>query len=137
MSFTNTFEVELVGLDKPNTVNAYYARDLAMNLNNSNIIVNYLRKLGYYNINFNTEEETYIKGKIITWIKTSSYSNLLNTNLSNLVSEIRSSRDFALFSDRLNLRLERSAQLSHFINTNDTYDFYSGLTLEELNTLGY
>jgi hypothetical protein len=137
MSFTNTFEVELVGLDKTNTVNAYYARDLSMNLNNSNVIVNYLRKLGYYNINSNTEEETYIKGKIITWIKTSSYCNLLNTNLSNLVSEIRASQDFALFSNRLNLRLERSVQLSHFINTNDTYDFYSALTLEELNTLGY
>ena len=137
MSFTSNFEVELVGLDKTNTVNAYYARDLSMNLNNSNMIVNYLRKLGYYNINSNTEEETYIRGKIITWIKTSSYSNLLNTNFSNEVSEIRASQDFALFTNRLNLRLERSAQLSHYIDTNDIYDFYSALTLEELNTIGY
>ena len=53
MSVSNTFEEELVGLDKTNTVNAYYSRDLSMNLNNSNIIVNYLRKLGYYSINSN------------------------------------------------------------------------------------
>ncbi len=146
MSFTSTFEEELVGLDKTNTINAYYARDLAMdltnltnlnNLNNSNLIVNYLRKLGYYNINFKTEEEAYIKGKIITLIKTLSYSALLNTNFSNLISEIRASEEFALFSNRLNQRLERSTQLSRFINTNDTYDFYLALTLEELNSLGY
>lgn len=137
MSFTNTFEEELVGLDKTNTVNAYYARDLSMNLNNSNIIITHLKKLGYYNINFNVEEETYIKAKIIRWIKTSSYSDLLNTNLNNLISEIRASAEFAQFTNRFNLRLERSNELSHYINNNDTYDFYSKLTLEELNSLGY
>lgn len=137
MSFTNTFEAELIGLDKTNTVNAYYARDLAMGLSNSNNIVSNIKKLGYWNLNANTEEESYIKGKIISWIGSQEYSNIINTNLLNLVSEIKSSPEFALFSDRLNRRLERSNTLMAYIDSTDTYDFYSSLTLEELNSIGY
>ena len=133
----NTFEPELVGLDKINTINAYYSRDLATGLFNSNIIISSLKKLGYYDINYNEEEEKYIKSKIIAWIKTSDYHTIINTNLTNLITTIKSTQDYALFSNHLNHRIQRFNDLNQYINIINTYDFYSSLTLEELNHLGY
>ena len=133
----NTFESELVGLDKTNTINAYYSRDLATGLFNSNIIVSALKKLGYYSINYNEEEEIFIKSKIIAWIKTSDYLTIVNTNISNLITTIKSTQDYTQFSNRINQRIQRFNDLNQYINIIDTYDFYSSLTLEELNHLGY
>jgi len=134
---TVTFENDLIGLDKINTVNAYYMRDVTMNMNNTEHVVQSLKKLCYYGINENIEEEAYIKSKIISWIKTNSYSNIINTNLSDFISDVRNSSDFLKFKDRLAQRIERSNNLNLHINDTDTYNFYSNLTLEELNYLGY
>jgi hypothetical protein len=137
MEFDNSWNLNLVGLDKSNTINAYYARDLAMGLSNSNTVVSHLKKLGYWDLNATVKEQSYIKNKISHWIKTHEYTDIVNVGVPNLVTEIRASQDYTLFTNRLNQRLERANQLVAYINNSNTYEFYSALTLEELNTLGY
>ena len=131
------FEIGLGGLYKINKINAYYTRDITMNINNSEHIVQSLKKLCYYEINENCEEEAYVKSKIISWIKTNSYTNIVNTNLSDFISDVRNSPDFLQFKVRLTQRLERANNLNVHKNDTDTYNFYSNLTIEELHYLGH
>ena len=50
---------------------------------------------------------------------------------------IRTSADYSLFTNRLNQRIQRFNDLNQYMNTTNTFDFYSSLSLEELNYLGY
>lgn len=136
-SIIETFSEDLIGVDKLNTVNAYYQRDLSMGLNNANTIISSLKKLGYYNLNINTEEETFIKAKLITWIKNNSYSDIINRNLTNIITEIKNTNYYGDFNNQINCRIEKNSQLTNYMNCTDTFDFYSALTIEELNHLGY
>lgn len=132
-----TFENELIGLDKNNTVNAYYMRDITMNINNSGQIVQSLKKLCYYEINEKIEDEAYIKSKLVSWIKQNSYSNIASMYLSDFIFDTRNSSDFLQFKVRQSQRIQRSNDLNLHKDDKDTYNFYSSLTLEELNSLGY
>jgi hypothetical protein len=131
------FENSMIGVDCNNTINAYYQRDISMNLNNTNTIVQSLKKLGYYNLNLNLEEEIYLKAQVINWIKNNSYSQFVNLSLQDIISQIKNTEDYSRFINRLNSRIERASNLSNLVNTTDTFDFYSALTLDELNYLGY
>jgi hypothetical protein len=133
----NTFDIELVGLELTNTINAYYLRDLATGILNANPIAKSLKKLGYCDININKEEEIFMKGKIIAWVLASNYANIENTNITNIITDIKASSDYVLFEERINRRIQRSNELNKYINMSDTYEFYSSLTLDELNILGY
>lgn len=136
MTQTVGFEESMIGIERNNTINAYYQRDITMNLNNANTIVQSLKKLGYYNVN-NMEEESYLKAQIINWIKHNSYQQHLNLTISDIISQIINTQDYSHFVNRLNHRIERSNNLSGYINLSDTFEFYSALTLDELNYLGY
>ena len=137
MSYPSTFEPSLIGLDKANTINAYYQRDLNLNLNNANTIAQCLTKLGYHQLNVNITEEVFIKSKIISWIKNNPYSNFPNVMLVDIINDIRNSTEYLQFADRLNHRIARYNELGNFTNSSDIYAFYSALTLDELNHLGY
>jgi len=131
------FEASLIGIDKTNTVNAYYQRDVNMNMNNNNNIINNLKKLGYYLININLEEEKYIKSKLITKIKNEPLDVFFRENIYNIITEIKNTNDYISFIERVKHRLERANELYNNYNHNDIYNFYSALTLDELNYLGY
>lgn len=132
-----TFDIELVGSELTNTINAYYLRDLATGIVNANPIVSSLKKLGYLDIDVKREEETFMKGKIISWIAGSNYANIENIKFTDLITNIKATQDYALFTERTNQRIQRSNELNKYINITDTYEFYSNLTLDELNILGY
>lgn len=131
------YEASLVGIDKINTINAYYHRDVTMNLNNTNTIINSLKKLGYFNININLEEEKFLKSKLISKIKNEPLDIFYQQNIHNIMTEIKNTNDYATFIQRVNHRLERVNELNNHCNDNDVYNFYSALTLDELNYLGY
>ena len=131
------YEASLVGIDKTNTVNAYYQRDVNMNMNNNNNIINNLKKLGYYLININLEEEKYFKSKLISKIKNNPLDVFFQENIHNFISELKNTNDYISFIQRVNHRLERASELYNNCNNNDIYNFYSALTLDELNYLGY
>lgn len=137
MELPITYEESLIGFDKIHTVNAYYQRDLNNGLNNLNTIVKSLKKLGYYEININIEEELFVKSKVTQWIKNNTCSNLINMNMQNLFSEIKNTNEYNEFEQRLNHRIERANNLNIYKNDTDVYSFYSALTLEELNCLGF
>jgi hypothetical protein len=132
-----SFEESLIGTEHTNTVNAYYHRDTEQGLLNMNTIIKNLRKLGYYNINRGFEEECFLRSKLIIWIKNNSYTQYINMSFYDVITIIKNTDEYNAFINRLNHRIERAMNLSVFINTNDLYDFYSSLTMEELNTLGY
>jgi hypothetical protein len=127
----------MVGIDLNSTINAYYQRDISMNLNNANTIIKHLRKLGYYNINLNVEEELYLKFQIINWVKNNSCLLSANVTLNDIISQIKNSEDYMHYRDKLYSKIERTNNLCRFISSTDTYEFYSALTLNELNYIGY
>ena len=123
----------LIGNDRLTTVNAYYLRNLEMNINNNNNIIKSLKKLGYYNLDV---EEEYKRYYIDTLFK--KIDNELSNNWD---SSIKNKTINDLMSDNidpsLTSRIDRSNILSKYLNKDDTLDFYNDLTLEELNYLGY
>lgn len=137
MQLFNAYEESLIGVDKINTVNAYYQRDINMGLNNTNTIIKGLKKLGYYDLNINLEEEKYLKSRIIVWIKNNSLNNLYQENILNIITDIKNSTEYNDFMQRANNRLERANDIICYSNDMDVYNFYSSLTLDELNYLGF
>jgi hypothetical protein len=135
-SLTNSVNT-LIGLDKTATVNAYYERDERMNVNAPNTIINALKKMGYYMIDDKSEEEMYIRRHIIEYIKSNVYSDIIKMSFSDIIEEITRNVDYVKFKNYLSARVTRSHELSIYTNDAKTYDFYSNLTLEELNYLGY
>lgn len=131
------YDVSLIGVDKTNTVNAYYQRDLNMNLNNTNTIIKNLQKLDYLNLNINVEEEKFLKSKLILKVKNNPLDVFFKENIHNIITEFKNTNDYGNFIERLNYRLERANVLNCFYNDTDIYNFYSALTLDELNYLGY
>jgi len=119
--------------DHPYIVNLYYLRDIEMNLNNSETINTALVKLGYYNIDVQSEINKFLLESLITKI-----TNELKDNWD---SPIKNKTLNELLTNELNPllieRIERWNTLSKYLTKNDTFDFYNNLTLNELNYLGY
>ena len=63
--------------------------------------------------------------------------NLENINFSSVISNIKNSGEYNNFVQKLNNKLNRSIELSVYKNSDDNFGFYSMLTLDELNYLGY
>lgn len=130
----NSFDHNLIGIDHNTTVNIYYLRDVQMNINNNETIINSLKKLGYYNI-----ESVLINHQInnvLLKIKNELSNNFQSSIRSKTLNEIITDE----YNEHANLfseRIERTNILSKFLTKNDTLDFYNSLTLEELSFLGY
>ena len=137
MSSVAIFENDLIGLDRTNTINAYYTRDISMNINNTKQITDCCKKLGYFCIDEEDEEKAYIKSKIIEYVKSNIYQDTIRANLSDVISGIKDGEDYEKFKKSLSQRIQRSNELYVHKNDTDTYNFYSSLTLEELIYLGY
>lgn len=114
-------------------VNLYYSRDIESNLNNSQTIIKALTKLGYYNINIQSELYDYYLDSLLVKIKNELKNNwnssIRNKTLNDLITYEA--------SPSLISRIERANVLSVYLTKEDTFDFYNSLTLEELNYLGY
>jgi len=119
--------------DRQTLINLYYSRDLEMDINNTQTIINALSKLGYYNINTQTELYNFYLESLITKIKNefkNSWSSSIRNKTINELLTINS-------NPALMARIERSHNLSCFLTAIDTFEFYNNLTLEELNYIGY
>ena len=124
---------DLLGKNKNYTVDTYYKRDVVMNINGCDQIINSLKKLGYYNIDQNFECNRYIIDSLMLDSK-----NLDKTKtIDKLSEEFKETTKYKTFVHNINSRIGRALVLSSFINSNDTLNFYNALTLEELNFLGY
>lgn len=137
----STINDALIGIDKNHTVNAFYIRDKLMNLNTNFQIINTMKKLGYYNIDIIVETKKFILDniakKIIIELNNNWDSSIKSKTVDNIIVEIKESLDYKLFIVMLNKKIGRAMELSKFVNYTDTCDFYNGLTLEELQFIGY
>lgn len=127
-----------IGYDHQTTVNSYYNRDVQLNLNNNNTIIKSLKKLGYYNIDLDTETKhlslSLLLQKIHNELTSNWESQIKNKTLSELLSNnVYTDQRYTYLITKHN----RSLVLSEYINSTDTFDFYNNLTLKELNYLGY
>jgi hypothetical protein len=124
---------KLLGINKNYTIDTYYKRDLLMNINGCDHIINSLKKLRYYNIDQNFECNKFI---IESLMLNSKYLEKTKT-IDKLADEFKETAEYKNFLHNINLRIGRALVLSSFINSNDILNFYNALTLEELNYLGY
>ena len=122
----------LLGSNKDYTIEAYCKRDELKNINSRDHIINSLKKLGYYNVDQNTDCQNYIKHCVL-------FKNNLDITktLQEMMDDFKETDDYKNFVINTNIRIGRALVLSSFINSNDIKNFYNALTLEELNYLGY
>lgn len=141
----NSYNNNLIGINKNDTINAYYKRDLGLNIDNATIITDALKKLGYFNINANTLEIAYIKKEIFRQLKRI-YDNDITLNdilgidgfaIHDIHMKILNSVEFNKYRNHINDKIARCNDLMPCIAQNNILEFYSKLTLEELNYLGY
>jgi hypothetical protein len=137
----NVINYELVGIDHKTTIDAYYKRDIDMELNNSDTVIKALTKLNYYNINYDNENKNYFLKKLTNILTDELYlnwnSDIKNKTINQILDDIKESKDYSIFNDNLNYRINRNLQLEEYIQCIDIYYFYNALTLQELNYLGY
>ena len=126
-------DYNLIGIDRLNTVNAYYHRDNVLNVNNNENIIKCLKKLDYYNLNIDIEIR---KNYIDTLLK--KIGNELSTNWDSSIKNKTINELIVYEIDQLLVnKIDRSNYLSKYLDKNDLFDFYNDLTLEELQYLGY
>lgn len=105
-----------------------------MNINNltSEIVIDNLKKLNYYNINkielINNFIDNYIINKII------SHKINCNKNIIYYINECKESEEFKSFNIFIDYKIKRSIELSNFIYKPN--NFYDNCTNEELEYLG-
>ena len=139
------FDMNLIGVDKMVTVQAYTNRDIYLNINYNTQIINSLKKLNYYNLAESVPRTLHaFKIKKLNILIAASLENEFNNiiraqTIEELLNLIEVSEDYIAYQSRLQNRVERSDLLMVYINQIDEniFDFYNELTLEELNILGY
>jgi hypothetical protein len=139
------FDMNLIGVDKMVTVQAYTNRDIYLNINYNTQIINSLKKLNYYNLAESVPRTLHaFKIKKLNILIAASLENEFNNiiraqTINELLNLIEESEDYIAYQSRLQNRVERSDLLMVYINQIDEniFDFYNELTLEELNILGY
>ena len=116
-----------------NLVNAYYIRDKEMYINNNSTIIKALKKLGYYNIDINTELSNNYINKLLDKIK-NELTNNFNSNIRN-----KTLNELIIYEAEPSIlnRYNRSIELVRYLDKEDTFDFYNSLNIDELEYLGY
>lgn len=117
-----------------NMANDYYLRDVKMNLNPEEVILQNMKKLGYYNVNKTMLYDRFIK----QYIKKVVDNDLdYSKPLQNYIEEYKQTEDYNMCMDQINRQVERSLELQKFLNTTNLKEFYEDCTEDELYYLGY
>ena len=131
----------LIGIDFNHTVNAFVIRDKLMNIDPNQHVIHCLEKLGYYNINMPQLIQKFLidqtSKKILMEINDNFDSPYRYKSFEIVMEEIKNSDVFMNYMNSLNKRISRAFELSVFLKNPNMEKFYSSLTLEELNYLGY
>jgi len=133
----SSFDHNLIGTDHNTTINIYYLRDVQMDSNNNETIISALKKLGYYNIDIDSDRIKFKIDNLLLKIKNELSNDFQSSIRNKTLNEILTNEYTNEHESFLAKRIERSNLLSHFLTKNDTYDFYNSLTLDELGYLGY
>ena len=111
----------------------YYSRDQDMNLNTEHILINHLKKLGYYKFDYDTKLNEYIEDATINYIK-KNYNNInKNITIEEIHNIIKSSNKYNSFVQYLQKHQSRAKIFENCIYSN----FYNLCTLDELEYLGW
>ena len=117
-----------------------YKKDELMRINPFNQIINYIKKLNYYNINSIEENKEYIITKLVQLISEKLYqdweSNIKIHSINKLIEIIKNTQEYKDFVQNLNYKINRAFILSKFLKPEEnTFNFYNALTLDELNKI--
>lgn len=128
---------DFIGVDYDSTVYAYIQRDINLNLNFEEQIKKHMKKLSYYDVNYDDlMKKNYIiklNDKIKDELQKDLYSSIRLKTLEEIINDI----DFSQLHDYTTNAMKRKNELDKFIGTNNIREFYNSLTLQELIYLGY
>jgi hypothetical protein len=110
----------------------YYARDEEMNLNVEHILINHLKKLGYYQFNYSAKIHEYIKNETIDYIR-KNYNEIKDMNVEEIQNIVKSSDKYKSFVKYLQKHEIRAKIFENCVYS----DFYNLCTIDELEYLGW
>lgn len=122
-------------MDKNEIVNLYITRDEKLNINNNSSIIFNLKKLGYYNFDFQKLRNTFIRSVYINEIKNN--KDIFKKSYLEWEQNFTNTKEYINFDKDLNFKLLRSILLSKHTISNNTSNFYKDCTIEELSYIGY
>jgi hypothetical protein len=128
---------DFIGIDYETTVNAYIQRDITMNVNFEEQIKKHMKKLGYYEVDYDDlMKKNYIM-KLTDTIKSELHKDFNSFIRQKTLEEIGNLIDFTDFEDYIKNSMKRKNELNKYIGTSNIRNFYSSLSLQELIYLGY
>jgi len=119
-------------------IKLYLERDMVLSTSTQDIVINALKKLGFYNYDSETELRQYEKLYVIKQIS-ESFDLVRDESINTMINRYRESDDYK----NLHTKCVNKQNRSNFLHSNiDTYfenlhTFYCALTLNELEYLGY
>ena len=110
----------------------YYSRDEEMNLNVEHILINHLKKLGYYQFNYNAKINEYIKNETIDYIR-KNYNEIKDMPVEEIQNIVKSSDKYKSFVKYLQKHEIRAKIFENCVYS----DFYNLCNIDELEYLGW
>lgn len=128
---------DFIGVDYDSTVYAYIQRDINLNVNFEEQIKKHMKKLCYYDVNYDDLMKKNYIIKVTDKIKGELQKDLNSSIRQKTLEEIINDIDFSQVNDYITNAMKRKNELDKFIGTNNIREFYNSLTLQELIYLGY
>lgn len=121
-------------MDKNTIVATYCLRDI--NSDPTLTIINALKKLNYYNLNYTVEQNKFIIFHLKNTLNDNKYFNNIN-DISLMLNKLKNSEQYSKHYNLFLHKIKRATQLSKFITEPNLHEFYSNLDIDELAYLGY
>ena len=119
-------------------IKLYLERDITLASPAQDIVINALKKLGFYNYDIETDLRRYEKSYVLEQI-TESFDLVRDESINTMITRYRNLDDYKNLLRRCENRQNRSNLLHSILNAyfENLHTFYCALTIDELEYLGY
>ena len=119
-------------------IKLYLERDITLASPAQDIVINALKKLGFYNYDIETDLRRYEKSYVLEQI-TESFDLVRDESINTMITRYRNLDDYKNLQARCENRQNRSNLLHSNMDAyfENLHTFYSALTIDELEYLGY
>ena len=119
-------------------VKLYLERDITLSTSTQDIVINALKKLGFYNYDIETDLRQYEKSYVLKQIS-ESFDLVRDESINTMITRYRESDDYKNVQTRCENRQNRSNLLHSKLDVyfENLHTFYCALTIDELGYLGY
>ena len=119
-------------------IKLYLERDIQLSASTQDIVTDALKKLGFYNYDIETDLRQYEKLYVFKQIS-ESFDLVRDESINTMITRYRNSDDYKNLQARCENRQNRSNLLHSNMDAyfENLHTFYSALTIDELEYLGY